>query len=246
MSLNIKTSTGRQVIASNGDVLVAGRDLNVYSSNETVIGYWTDGKPLYRKTYVFNLTIPQDSTERTTTYDANISALNIDFFGSEVLSIEGLNTNIFLRPNVLFLINRNGKVHYWQNASSNTNYKIAFSIVYTKTTDQPVTDTNSYSTEEKLTGETDWNGKPIWRKVIQSTTPSTSGQNLDITIDNADKIIHRDVCVEYASGYFNYANTYFSNSDYITSWIVSNTTIRTRCTYTSKPITLIVEYTKTT
>lgn len=108
---------------------------NKYSTDEIIVGEWIDGKPLYRKTYMFNLTIPQDSTERTTTYDANISALNIDFFGSEVLSIEGLNVNNILRPNVEFLIGRDGIIRYWQNASSNTNYKIAFSIVYTKTTD---------------------------------------------------------------------------------------------------------------
>ena len=50
----------------------------VYSTNETVIGTWIDGKPLYRK--VINLNCPKCSKEGTFA-DANtdVSSLNIDY-----------------------------------------------------------------------------------------------------------------------------------------------------------------------
>lgn len=52
----------------------------VYSTNETVVGTWIDGKPIYRKTFQ----IPTI----TNSYDMNIAGLNVD----KILKINGFCT----------------------------------------------------------------------------------------------------------------------------------------------------------
>lgn len=47
--------------------------LEVYSTEETVVGTWVDGKPIYRKVFVFTL-----SQANTATTIANLAPLNID------------------------------------------------------------------------------------------------------------------------------------------------------------------------
>ena len=54
---------------------------NAYSADETIVGYWIDGKPIYRK--VETISISKSST------DVNLSSLNIKGF----ISIKGYFTN---------------------------------------------------------------------------------------------------------------------------------------------------------
>ena len=54
---------------------------NAYSADETIVGYWIDGKPIYRK--VETISISKSST------DVNLSSLNIKVF----ISIKGYFTN---------------------------------------------------------------------------------------------------------------------------------------------------------
>ena len=104
-----------------------------YSTEEQVIGTWIDGKTLYKKTYTGSLTIPNNTTEKTYTYDENISSLNIDTFMSDVSYFgNGVGMNCFGSPRVLLQIVKDGNFYYYQAASSNTDWKYIINIYYTK------------------------------------------------------------------------------------------------------------------
>lgn len=65
----------------------------VYSTNETVIGTWIDGKPLYRKVIDLNCpTCPRDGTDDMANTD--VSSLNIDY-------IMFKNINVILPSNAI-------------------------------------------------------------------------------------------------------------------------------------------------
>ena len=51
MGLYQKKSNGKMLIASLGGNVINGAEMQHYSEEERIIGYWTDGKPLYRKVY---------------------------------------------------------------------------------------------------------------------------------------------------------------------------------------------------
>lgn len=270
MSLNIKTSTGRQVLASNGDVLVAGRDLNVYSNNETVIGYWTDGKPLYRKVFYYEQ--PGIVANNTWYHLSDISDLNIDFDNPVLVNsyvndsgiswsntcdyratdATGLNIMVGKPTHDVAEFRKKINVISYNAGAGRYNHDLYIILEYTKTTDQPVTDTNSYSTEEKLTGETWIDGKPIWRKVIQSTTPSTSGVNTNIVLvdSNLDNVIKLDYYFKADNYIYTSAANGTPGGYFLASfWINPDNQIRGGVgnnDYTNKDIWFIVEYTKTT
>ena len=65
-------------------------DGHIYSTDETVVGKWIDGKPLYEK--VINETFPVITIdEKVTSKNVDVSALNID----KVISIGGVGTTGF-------------------------------------------------------------------------------------------------------------------------------------------------------
>lgn len=121
----------------------------VYSTKEQRIGFWVDGKPLYKKTFVYAGPITWSSTQHDVVI-ANISSLNIDNIisapvGSCIMgSSWGYLPWTLIRENIQTSLD----VHYYNNekelhcrgyrsngSASITNIQVT--IQYTKTTDTP-------------------------------------------------------------------------------------------------------------
>jgi hypothetical protein len=109
----------------------------------------------------------------------------------------------------------------------------------------------SYSTTETLTGGTWIDGKPIYRKVIQGTTSATVGAGgasmVGTAISGFSELVSLKANVK--SGSLTFADAYtdpdnFGFSVYMNGGAVFNQVWN--ATFTEKPITAIVEYTKGT
>ena len=99
-----------------------------YSSSETFVGYWTDGKPIYRKVIDFG-TLPNNTTKNVA---HNISNLK------SVVKLEGIATFT------------SGGVQGWmslplQYVGSNSNYNVQLTANATNVIIQANTDRSSYS-----------------------------------------------------------------------------------------------------
>lgn len=178
------------------------QDAVIYSEDEQVVGVWTDGKPLYRKSYV---SLVPNGTKSFTI--ADVSDLSIDkevnLFGS--FSVQGGTYDSF-RPiaysdTVGIAVNSNLLTYSTSNAMSGA-VQLIVHLEYTKTTDtansglkiQP----NIYSTEETVVGR--WiDGKPLYRKVVFTTSPA-SGQKIIDGISDVDSIVELRGFFEYLSG----------------------------------------------
>lgn len=139
----------------------------IYSTEEREIGVWTDGKPLYQKTYVFETELILVSNIWTYT---DIPNTGID----KIISFEAMNNS---GTNLGFLgVNRDsyetGTIGILNTRNTNTPCKI-FTIQYTKTTDTPGSGTWTpqgvpavhYSTDEQIIGT--WvDGSTIYERVF--------------------------------------------------------------------------------
>lgn len=116
----------------------------VYSTNETVIGTWIDGKPLYRKVIDLNCpTCPRDGTYADANTD--ISSLNIDYIMFKNINVYSASANAFLSYDRLDVGSGGGAI-VWYNIPSKSimarhnrlvynGSSIRAIIEYTKTTD---------------------------------------------------------------------------------------------------------------
>lgn len=112
----------------------------VYSTEETKIGTWIDGKPLYRK--VINSTAPiceKDGTYVSKTY--NISN-NVDFAVIELGFIKDEYNQIQTFPYInnsgnciKAFVDLNKKINLVHNINSYSSKEVTVSVEYTKTTD---------------------------------------------------------------------------------------------------------------
>lgn len=141
---------------------------DLYSTDEKMIGVWTDGKPLYQKTVTGTMNTALD-----------LSSLDIE----NVVSINTVGT--LSNGNVASIPDGSGmaQVFYYKNGKTlrtdTTNsyyagYPYTATIQYTKTTDSPISigvDTD-YSTDEKIVG-TDTDGSWVYQKTFLVTTAST-------------------------------------------------------------------------
>lgn len=110
----------------------------VYSTEETRIGTWIDGKPLYRKTYVTRT--PSSRTGTVATLDENVNVLNI--FGCLKKSNTSYRDFILVGGNpagdVTMYANTtvdNNVVTFDCNIDSYRNILMYLTVEYTKTTD---------------------------------------------------------------------------------------------------------------
>ena len=102
-----------------------------------------------------------------------------------------------------------------------------------------------YSSEEVPIGK--WiDGSTIYRKIIQDTTGGTSGTAKKISIGSTiSKLINMYGDLVTSSNSLLPINFYLSNTNYIATSIVKNDNIISiQTTFTSRPITIILEYLK--
>ena len=102
---------------------------------------------------------------------------------------------------------------------------------------------NVYSTDEMIIGK--WiDGKPLHRKVIETTTPSSTSATGIAKLDNM-RIIKIDGHIQISATVRMAVNSYNTSSDYNVIWY-SEASIAMQTTHLSCPVMLIIEYTKTT
>lgn len=221
-----------------------------YSEEEQVVGRWTDGKPLYQKTWIFdnwvnfpnnawtsivnNVTIPFDYIVTCNGFQEDQAAVEFDMWfdtSSNSLKAKSLRTE-------------------------NETIK-GFTLQYTKTTDAPGTGPTKgnliylpalYSEEEREVGV--WtDGKPLYQKTVVIDNPVSTGATTSIAHGIADIETIVDI---YGGAYLGLTcidlNS-FGSSNYYTLAYADITTFAYELKWGSSTFTKIcatLQYTKTT
>ena len=153
----------------------------VYSEDEREIGIWTDGKPLYEKTIVNELTLTSSWQQYTSSsYMDTIVSVNCNYLR------DGENTcGAFSTNEIAPWLNRNNYIQVCGTGSATSGWKIiSMTIRYTKTTDQPGsgawtpqgTPAVHYSTEEQIVGT--WvDGSTVYEKTLYYASLSAAHNN---------------------------------------------------------------------
>ena len=180
---------------------------DLYSTNEKIVGCYTDGKPIYQKT--FTGTLPTNDTEFFISIGASISyawVKDANYINSSKVcfSYPGIVTADYTSAFAIRILT---------NAASSNQNKISvkcksqgtyyITLCYTKTTDSANSfkfgNENDYSTAERIVGT--WiDGKYIYQKTINVTLPSSAGTETYTNIGvSVDKVIGQR-CVFYRDG----------------------------------------------
>ena len=115
-----------------------------YSTDETVIGTWIDGKPLYRK--VINLNCPTCTRDGVyVDVNTDVSSLNIDYIMFKNVNIFCTSYNIFMSYDRIDIAVNKGAIVWYDitnknivarsNSTIHNGGSITAIIEYTKTTD---------------------------------------------------------------------------------------------------------------
>ena len=112
---------------------------------------------------------------------------------------------------------------------------------------EEVTDTKIYTEEEQVVGA--WiDGKPLYRKVLSSTT--ISGSDVDITLPSNIDFMSTDKVEIKAGGFSFFSDRYTNANDLIQIFKFNATTLRvvlgSAWKGNFKSATIVIEYTKTT
>lgn len=190
---------------------------DLYSTDEKMIGQWTDGKPLYQK--VVTATLGASSTT------IDVSSLDIETFcfskgmidnGSTMIPIPYVNDTMYYIAVNYYSITNDTITIVSKNMENAT---VHIAIQYTKSTDVAISigEATEYSTDEKVVGT--WiDGKPIYQRTYSLNTdlPSSSGnpRSINITIDGLssigiDNVVSTSII---AKGKDNYAGSYLTSS----------------------------------
>jgi len=175
----------------NGNVPTFANTFNksdLYSTDETLIGRWIDGKPLYQKVVTI-------TTASSVTGDwqngLDLSALDIEYFTVINSTTPHNGDPLLVDTYVQYKYNKTTK--YFQYASENPwmkDHVIKCIIQYTKVNDtqMSITDGNEYSLDEQVVGK--WiDNKPIYQKTVSCGTLATGISNLPHNIANIDTVI---------------------------------------------------------
>ena len=170
-------------IAGRGDFEMVANKFSkgdLYSTDEKMIGQWTDGKPLYQKTITFNAVSCAVNTWTallsTSAIPTNIASLIDAVVGyvdaNHVDSVYAMNCQMY-----------NG-LRVWNPATTSFQANV-ITIRYTKTTDSAISigsDTD-YSTTEKIIGT--WiDGKPLYQKTVSKVFSSAGNGTIPHGISN--------------------------------------------------------------
>lgn len=219
-----------------------------YSTDEKIVGRWTDGRPVYQKTYHF-------STRVVLASGVNENILQLP---SEMVLISGIahDTDYSFVQNQIQIGKNNGYLYIY-NAKNVSVGLCDITLQYTKSTDTAGTGPTPgnliylpalYSEEEREVGV--WtDGKPLYQKTIDCGTMSydTNWHNVAHNISDVEHIMVANGYVQDGT-----ANYWFSayrpqynlgiivsagsqNIQYVNNWLSS-----------SAKLVVTVQYTKTT
>lgn len=219
----------------------------IYSTEEREIGVWTDGKPLYEKTYTgLNQSITGNQWNTISGVSMPINEI-IDVRAYRIA--DGHLTSIGLKE--YSQINQSGV----RLVPLSTETLDTLIIQYTKTTDTKGsgkwttqgTLAQHYSTTERLIGT--WiNGKPLYEKTFIPTSPTTANQatviqditslNIDVPVDIRGNILNVPINwnLDASNGTTCYVN---SAKTGIVMKVINNLLTNVTCNIT-------LQYTKTT
>jgi hypothetical protein len=271
---NVTINSTTNVIDASVPIVVNEFDkANLYSTDEKVVGCWTDGKPIYQKT--FQVTLPNCTTDgigvsgssknigakvdKFISMEGNVknsggsaqiipSYMNIDT-SDPTDGIKWIRVGIFTNshpstPNVIIPVNS------WTSFNGCTAY---ITIRYTKTTDAAnsfkYADENDYSTTEHIVGT--WiDGKPIYQKTIDTgALPNATTKNTAHSISNLKAVISVRGAAKNPTTGANITIPWASASPKYVYVIVNSTNVEigtgdNRSAFTSSYVT--IQYTKTT
>lgn len=233
-------------------------DPMIFSEEEQVVGSWTDGKPIYQKTFL-NVAV-QSGTSNIFTHNLGIDKY-IDFSGRCCANGDGWGN---AKPFPYYQINWSGYIDIlgWDTNSITFNSKwnssyVDITIQYTKVADSPLSGpkkgkivqrSDIYSEEERLVGR--WtDGKPLYQKTVVIDNPVSTGATTSIAHGIADVESIVDI---YGGAYLGQTcidlNS-FGSSNYYTLIYASQTKISYELKWGSSTFTKIratIQYTKTT
>lgn len=174
----------------------------IYSTTETMIGTWTDGKPLYRSVFSGNFgTITQgtrkDITVGTVPNVENVASIKAIIKGGGYSTMfPAVMKSDPVPPMNAYINESDGNVIIGAASSGYSNRTAIVTVEYTKTTDTasspkvPFEPLVEYSTDEKMVGY--WiDGKPIYRKTVDcgALTEAGTTKNVAHGIDNLECVI---------------------------------------------------------
>lgn len=156
---------------------------DLYSTDEKMIGCWTDSKPLYMKV-VSGVSSASDGWSRIASLGSDHIIVMFDAYLSDdnVRIVQaGYNSGVTFEgmANNNGSSTVNGDFSVYVSGASHRNKPVYAILLYTKTTDSPIaigTDTD-YSTDEKIVGT--WiDGKSIWQNTVSTGGNVPSGATL--------------------------------------------------------------------
>ena len=226
---------------------------DIYSTAEREIGVWTDGKPLYEKTY--EITTPSVAATPTAVieYPSTFAIKVIDGLYNNANPI-----NVYRGSNYYTATFNNKTNHTIDVETKGISVGVSGVIIlkYTKTTDTPGSGKYvpsgapavHYSTDEEIIGT--WiDGKPIYEITATGTTPNTYDSwveliNLNCTVEN---VIYHYGTIKRGDNE-SYPGTYLG--DYASLFkVFSNGSVQIRIKdnyLPNHPYTFTIQYTKAT
>lgn len=228
----------------------------IYSLEEREVGVWTDGKPLYQKSFECSINVGSSWVNTNITLE-NVDKL-IHCYGGNKWGSSSNGTAVY---NIMADMTSDNKIELcipgW---SAGVKY---FTLLYTKTTDTPGSGTwtpsgvpaHHYSTTEQVIGT--WiDGKTVYEKTIIGTSID-GGTTVNIAhgIQNVDEFIDCSIFVHvWDNGYWRQLNFAYNNGSTNNNWLggfaLDNTYIYfqlgTLFATTLDKWKAIIRYTKTT
>lgn len=242
---------------------------DIYSEEERMIGRWTDGKPIYQKTW-FNVPNGTDLvTNVDTLVDYRVKKRGTS--GSE--DYQDIGDGFRLEDSSVIKVTNNIAAFYcWTSTQGHLNKTAeVITLQYTKTTDAPfskqliedpqfVMMSDIYSEEEQVVGR--WtDGKPLYQKIIRGNFNGAYNTTVSIPYDdisyNIEYIVRQESYAKYRYGNITSSDSWFKADHAVNN----NINFRVAAVEGSRTFTLeldnpdwatmydyylIIQYTKTT
>ena len=223
----------------------------IYSTEEREVGVWTDGKPLYKKTWLFDNYISINSNSRASLTSQGVSIPNLDVLVDAECPIRIDKRAWF--PVAIGMYSTDLSLFNYSNAKIEID---CITIYYTKTTDVAGSGiwtttgeyAHHYSTDEKVVGT--WiDGKPLYERTITGNISGTAYTTITPAgwTDISEIVKMFGVCMA-SNGTANAIGTYRPNTDWYSWFMASPTDVAHQVgpAFTGGKYTVTLQYTKTT